>query len=223
MSKQTNPRFNLFNQHIHDHYCSPHSFSILKKQLSSPNKSNFSVLHNNVRSVRSNLENLQTHFLDELKYGFNVIGISETQLTEEKEVDFNPSIPGYSFENVPTPLAAGDVGIHVKDFLNYTEIEKTSKETFQALSIEIQFSGRPNVICRVIYRQHNSPKCFQDYFEETLERLFASNKSVFIMGDFNINLLGVEKCNYVHNFQLSLQSFSFTPTFDKQTCVHSWS
>ena len=28
------------------------------------------------------------------------------------------------------------------------------------------------------------------------------------MGDFNINLLGVETCNYAHNFLLSLQSFS---------------
>ena len=127
-----NPHFNLFNQRLHDHYYSPHSFSILNKQLSSPNKSNFSVLHNNVRSLRSNLENLQTHLLDELKDGFNVIGISETKLTEEKGLDFNPSIPGYSFENVPTPLAAGDVGMHVKDFLNYTEIERTSKETSQA-------------------------------------------------------------------------------------------
>ena len=60
-----NPDSNLFNQCIQSHYYSPHSFSILNKQLSSPNKSNFSVFHNNVRSLRSNLENLQIHLLDE--------------------------------------------------------------------------------------------------------------------------------------------------------------
>lgn len=151
-----NPDSNLFNQCIQSHYYSPHSFSILNKQLSSPNKSNFSVFHNNVRSLRSNLENLQIHLLDELKYGFSVIGISETKITEEKGLDFNPSIPGYSFEYVPTPPAAGGVSMYATDSLNYTVRERTSKKAFQALWIKIQFSGPPNIICGIIYRQHNS-------------------------------------------------------------------
>ena len=108
-------------------------------------------------------------------------------------------------------------GMYVKDSLNYTVIERTSRDAFQALWIEIQFSGCPNKICGIIYRQHNSPQCFHDYFDETVERLSASNKSAFII----INLLGVEKCNYAHNFLLSLQSFSFIPTIDKPTRVHN--
>ena len=152
-----NPDSNLFNQCIQSHYYTPCSFSILNKQLSSPNKSNFSVFHNNVRSLRSNLENLQIHLLDELKYGFSVIGISETKITEEKGLDFNPSIPGYSFEYVPIPLAAGGVSTYATDSLNYMLRERTSKKAFQALWIKIQFSGSPNIICRIIYRQHNSP------------------------------------------------------------------
>ena len=35
---------------------------------------------------------------------------------------------GYSFEYVPTPLAAGGVGMYVKDCLNNTAIERTSEE-----------------------------------------------------------------------------------------------
>ena len=115
------------------------------------------MFHNNVRSLRSNKENLQIHLLDELKYGFSVIGISEKKITEEKGLDFNPSIPGYSFEYVPTPLAAGGVGMYATDSLNYTVIERTSKKAFQALWIKIQFSGPPNIICGIIYRQYNSP------------------------------------------------------------------
>lgn len=52
-------------------------------------------------------------------------------------------------------------------------------------------------------------------------RLSASNKSVFVTSDFNINLLGVQKRSYAHNFLLSLQSFSFFPTIDKPTHVHN--
>ena len=73
-----------------------------------------------------------------MKHGFSVIGISETKITEKKGLDFNPNITGYSFEYVPTPLAAGGVGRYVKDSLNYAVIERTSKEAFQALWIEIQ-------------------------------------------------------------------------------------
>ena len=102
------------------------------------------MFHNNVRSLRSNLENLQIHLLDELKYGFSVIGISETKITEEKGLDFNPSIPGYSFEYVPTPPAAGGVSLYATHSLNYTVRERTSKKAFQASCIKIQFSGPPN-------------------------------------------------------------------------------
>ena len=42
------------------------------------------------------------------------------------------------------------------------------------------------------------------------------------MGDFNINLLGVEKCNkYAHNFLLSLQNFSLFRQLIKPTRFHN--
>ena len=42
------------------------------------------------------------------------------------------------------------------------------------------------------------------------------------MGDFNINLLGVGKCNkYAHNFLLSLQSFSLFRQLIKPTRFHN--
>ena len=50
----------------------------------------------------------------------------------------------------------------------------------------------------------------------------ASSKSILIMGDFNINLLGVEKCNqYPHNFLLSLQNFSLFRQLIKPTRFHN--
>ena len=102
---------------------------------------------------------------------------------------FNPSIPGYVFEYVPTPLASGGVGLYINDSLKYTVIEKVSAEAFQSLWIEIQLPQKSNIICGITYRQHNSPKRFQEYFDDKLERLITSKKSIYIMGDFNINLL----------------------------------
>ena len=37
---------------------------------------------------------------------FSIMGVSETKIISGKEMDFNPSILGYVFEYVPTPLAS---------------------------------------------------------------------------------------------------------------------
>ena len=174
----------------------------------------FSVLHNNVRSLRRNVkENFQVHLLDELNFDFSIIGVSETKIISGKNLDFNPNIPGYIFEYAPTPLASGGVGLYINYSLKYTVIEKTSNEAFQALWIEIHSSQKCNIICGIVYRQHNSPQRFQEYFDETLEKLIASNKSVYVTGDLNINLIHAESyvvplCSGIFTFSAKL--FTYT-------------
>jgi len=121
----------------------------------------------------------------------------------------------------PTPLAAGGVGTFIDENVKYRVIEKVSSRAFQALWVELQFEMRSNIICGVIYRHHNSPESFQTYFDETLEKLSTSGNPIYIMGDFNINLLNAETCSFTKEFLLSLQSFSFIPTIDKPTRVNS--
>ena len=188
--EDTNPGDSLYNHRIHSRYYSPYSFYKFKSELPSRvSDSSFSLLHNNIKSLKRNLENFQVHLLDELNFEFSIIGVSETKTISGKEMDFNPSIPGYVFEYVPTPLASGGVGLYINDSLKQTVIEKVSDEAFQSLWIEIQLPQKSNIICGIIYRQHNSPKRFQEYFDDKLERLITSKKSIYIMGDFNINLL----------------------------------
>lgn len=158
-------------------YYSPHSFYQLKDKYGRQSKSRqFSLIHRNIRSLKHNLENFQTHLFNELKYRFSVIGVTETRI-RNANFTFNPSIPGYNFEFVPTPLSEGGVGMYVDSDLSYTVIQKDSNEAFEALWIEIFFPKKfkANIICGVIYRQHNPPERFQNYFEETIENLSASN------------------------------------------------
>ncbi len=54
-------------------YYSPHKFTSPKSQINSNIDMSFSLLHNNVRSLRRNLENFQTHLLQQLDYNFSVI------------------------------------------------------------------------------------------------------------------------------------------------------
>ena len=70
----------------------------------------FSIFQYNILSLNRNLENLQTHVLDELNFHFNIIGVTETKITNSNPACC-PTIPGYEFKYVPTPLAFGGVGM----------------------------------------------------------------------------------------------------------------
>lgn len=65
-----------------------------------------SVFHN-VRNIKSNLENLGSHLLQELDFYFHVLGITEIRIINSNfEADI-PNTPGYNFEYVPTPCQLG--------------------------------------------------------------------------------------------------------------------
>ena len=110
-------------------------------------------------SINRNLENL-TVLLDELDFHFSVIGVMETKITKSNENNFYPTIPGYCFEHAPTPLASGGAGLFIDKSLKYIVLE-TITEAFQALWIEIPFVNHKNIVCGIIYRQHNTPEYFQ--------------------------------------------------------------
>ena len=83
----------------------------------------FSLFHNNVRSLKRNFESLETQLLNELEYHFSVIGITETKLANSDLPEQLPSLPGYEFEFVPSPLSAGGVGMFISD-KKHTDLEK---------------------------------------------------------------------------------------------------
>ena len=108
-------KFPTFYKNLCKYYCSQlrrHKFlwKIYFKMLSwyelaipisYATSSTFSFLQNIVRSLKRNLDDFQVHLLDELQYRFNVIGVTETKVTEN-----NPKIPCFLFEYVSMPLTS---------------------------------------------------------------------------------------------------------------------
>ena len=142
---------------ITSRYFSPHSFKEMKTKLSKDETiSGFSVFHNNVVTHNSNLENLQNQLLHEVDFHFNVIGVTESKITNAYSQMCTAHIPGYVFEYVPTPLASEGVGMFIDESLDYRILEKTSNEVFQVLWTEFSFVNNKNVICGIFCRQHNS-------------------------------------------------------------------
>ena len=125
----------------------------------------------------------------------------------------------YVLEHVPTPLASGGAGVFVDQSRNYNVLEKTSNEAFRVLWVEIYFVNHKNIVCGIIYDQHNSPDYFLMYLDKTIEILVSDDKDVYIMGDFNIDLLKCESSQMSQDFLLSLRSSYLIPTVDKATRV----
>ena len=217
-SNGIDPDLNDICKPIRCRYFSPASFASARPKN---NQSHFSLLHSNIRSLKHNFENLQTHLLCELKFNFSVIGLSETRIYNSTASDSIPMLPNYKFESVPTPLSAGGVGMYIDENLNYTVVERITNEAFQALWVQIEVSPKRNVLCCVTYRQHNSPESFLDYFEDALVRFSATGKPIYVLGDININILRAKTCKYSQKFLSCLQSFALMPTIDKPTRVYS--
>ena len=125
----------------------------------------------------------------------------------------------YVLEHVLTPLASGGAGVFVDQSINYNVLEKTSNEAFRVLWVEISFVNHKNIVCGIIYGQHNSPDYFLTYLDKTIEILVSDDKDVYIMGDFNIDLLKCESSQISQDFLLSLRSSYLIPTVDKATRV----
>ena len=67
--------------------------------------------------------------------------------------------------------------------------KRSRMKPFSRCGLKFLLSKKKSVIRCILYRQHNSPKRFQQYFDKTIENLNYSGKHVVIMGDFNIDLL----------------------------------
>ena len=82
-----NTDYSDLSTNIRSNFHSPHSFGVTKNNLTKCDiRHSFSIFHNNIRSFNLNLENLQRHLLD-------VIGVTETKITNSNLEGFIPSIP----------------------------------------------------------------------------------------------------------------------------------
>ena len=134
-----------------------------------------------------------------------------------------PELPGYCFEFVLTPLSAGGVGLFIDKNVKYRIVERVTNSSYQALWIEFQQSHNKKNVCGIVYRQHNDANEFLDYLSESLKRFSRNNHNIYLMGDFNIDLLKYENCIHGQTLLHCIQSFSMLPVVDKPARVYGTS
>ena len=124
--------------------------------------------------------------------------------------------------NNRTGKKGGGVGFYVTQNLNCELLEDFSvmSETFESIFIEIKAPSKRNIIVGEIYRPPNSSAIdYGEHVHGLLSNRYFDNKTCFIMGDFNLNLL-----NHIDNlpcqdFLKSMLSKSFIPLTRKPTRI----
>ena len=109
--------------------------------------------------------------------------------------------------------------MYIDETMNYTVIESTSNGAFQALWIELQFAKQSNIICGVIYKQHNSAERFLDCFDEAVDRYSATGEPICLLGDVNIFFV-LKLVIMLNNFLIAYRAMPFfKQLINRQECA----
>ena len=176
----------------------------------------FSLLHLNIRSIPKNIDEFLS-YLHNLKFEFSIIGLSETWLHEfNQDLYF---IEGYNhIHKVRSGRMGGGVSLFIMKSLPFTIRQDLSNFNDVIESIFIEVSH--NIIIGLIYRPPNTDvRSFNESLSETLNLIRAENKILYLIGDFNINLLNSENHSLTSEFLDILYANSLFPLINKPTRV----
>ena len=178
-----------------------------------------SIFHVNACSLNKSFDDHQ-HLLSCTKKKFGIIEISETRITKQVSLLNRLNLNNYSFEFTPTETSAGGTLLYIANHLSYkccNDLNIYKKNEVESIFIEIVNLRKSSVIVGVIYRHPYMDltdfNC--NYLNKLLENISKEQKPVFLLGDFNANLLNYNEHNQTNGFldclaSNLLNSFNFT-------------
>ena len=157
--------------------------------------------------------------LSTIRFHCSIIGISETWLTTKSPNLF--ALKGYrEIRKDRLHGRGGGLLMYISDYLTFKPRNVLSflSETAESLCVEVDIPRAKNFIVCVVYRPPSSDVVrFLDDLESLMSIVNFSDKSVCVMGDFNIDLLS-NNANSIR-LQTILDSNAFTAMIDKPTRI----
>ena len=128
------------------------------------------------------------------------LAVSKIRITRNVSLLNNLNLNNYSFEFTPTETCAGGTLLHNANHLSYkcpNDLNIYKKNELESTFIEIVNPKKSNIIVGVIYRHPSMDltdfNC--NYLNKLLENISKEQKSIFLLGDFNVNLLNYNEHN----------------------------
>ena len=187
------------------------------------NPDQLSILHTNIRSISLHRDEL-VNLCIQTQRSFDVIGISETWNSALNEIIVDIDINGYKRYDTGSISQNGGVGFYVK-----TSLASSSRDDlnftcagFETTWVEVQNKNTKNFLFCCIYRHPRSEiNTLILHLHKIIPQLI--NKQVFIMGDFNINLLDYSSHTPTYDFINTFLSNNFVPCINQPTRISSQS
>ena len=177
-------------QLINQNKCKYHSLSNLNYTKNVENS--ISMLHLNIASLNLHYHELET-LLKNSNIKFTFIGITETGL---KNSTPSLSLNDYSHIDNFTSSIRGGTRLYIsknRNFIPRRDLTIHKKGELESMFVEIINDKGKNFIIDCIYKHPSmSIDCFNILYRNTLEKITLENKEIYLMGDYNIDLLNTQ-------------------------------
>ena len=168
-----------------------------------------SFFHMNVCSLTKHFDDFNI-LLSDLNVSFDILAITETRIKKDSSSPINLQLSNYSIGHTPTESSAGGTLPYINKRLSYqlrNDLRLYDPRKIESTFIEIICSKSTNVIVGCIYKHCTLP--INDFTNDFISPLLLklqkeSSKTIFLPGDFNIDLLKYEFLDSVNNLLMLL-------------------
>ena len=185
------------------------------------------MFHINACSLNKNFDDLD-HLLKCTNKVFGIIAVSETRITKQTSLTTNINLKHYACEFIPTESSAGGTLLYIASHLSYEprpDLNIYKANQLESTFVEIINPKKGNIVVGCIYK-HPTMDVLDfknNYLGQIFESVSKERKQVFLLGDFNINLLNYNCHQPTNDFLDSLASNSFIPYILHPTRITSHS
>ena len=177
------------------------------------------LLRINIRSLTKNIDKLH-QFISTLPIQPEIIAITETKLNKLSNLNL-VKLNNYNFIYKNSLSCAGGVGMYIKEGVDFVERKEINffNETVESIWANIVVNKKHKITIGVIYRHpNNNINIFTDQFNEFLQLLANEQQSLYVTGDFNINILTKSNKN-ISNYLSMTKSFNLHNIIKQPTRV----
>ena len=171
---------------FHKYQCKSYSLDEFNINFHKPPPSTLSVLHLNIRSLNTNIDQLKLLCEDTLSPKFHIIALSETWQISDSPY-FN--LPNYTLVKSCRALGAlgGGVAAYIHSTVNYSISDHANIPYSESLWVELQLPNS-NFNLGIIYRKPGTNiEEFESGLENHLINMHSTNSKYMLVGDFNID------------------------------------
>ena len=200
--------------------CNYKTLRQINENTNANKKLDFSTMHLNIRSLKSNQSKL-INTISSFSKPFSIIGLSETWLYKDQESNFKNCMNYKGFFKSRTTRGGG-VGIYVDKSFKVKERTdlKFNNDNSDCLTVEIILENKSNILITVLYKPPNENlQDFNHDLELYLSLLTKEKKKSYLLGDYNIDLLKLDHHQLTSNFYNILKSYNHIPLIYKPTRI----